>query len=89
MRHSYIYDALQQFLQGVRLKNVHKIVCIKNNQMPQFRARGEVDHHRAVSAGRVRRRSFARVSFVAHLCRKNNAAAGRKSKEHAFGYRGI
>ncbi|ARO23789.1 hypothetical protein TAL182_CH02014 [Rhizobium sp. TAL182] len=60
MRHSYIYDALQQFLQGVRLKNVHKMVCIKNNQMPQFRARDEVDRHRTVSAGRVfwRRRSF-------------------------------
>jgi len=27
--------------------------------------------------------------FIAHACRKNNAEAGCKSKEHAFGSHGI
>jgi hypothetical protein len=36
MRHDYIHDAVQQIWQGVRLKNVQKQTCAKNNQTAVF-----------------------------------------------------
>ncbi|MBX4999573.1 hypothetical protein HJB51_30070 [Rhizobium lentis] len=86
----HIYDALQQFWQGGRLKNVQKVRRLNSNQCGAVS--GVQEKPMAL------RRNFGpeldgdgsckAMSRLAGF-RKNNAAAGRKSKEHAFGYHGI
>ncbi|WP_434712822.1 hypothetical protein NMA58_07360 [Rhizobium sp. YTUHZ045] len=84
MRHSHNYDALQQFWQGVRLKNVHKTLCIKINQNGAVSGAQRADLVTKPSVLAARSLTAAFPS----LC-KNNAAAARKSKGHTFSYRGI
>ncbi|MBX5045108.1 hypothetical protein [Rhizobium lentis] len=85
----HIYDALQQFWQGGRLKNVQKVGRLNSNQCGAVSGVQEkpmaLRRNFGAELDGVRARRCPRLAGF----RKNNAAAGRKSKEHAFGYHGI